>query len=70
VTQIAYVGPGETTFSVRCEECLAVEQGTFPARVRQAHVDGALREDVDVGFRSCPHGHRLVVRRIRIAPAA
>jgi hypothetical protein len=70
VTQVAYVGPGETHFSIRCEECLALETGSFPARVRLAHVEGALREDVDVGFRSCAYGHRLVVRRIRVAPAA
>jgi hypothetical protein len=70
MTQTAYVGQGETTFSVRCEACFAVEEGSFAERVRLAHVEGALRADADVAFRSCAHGHRLVVRRIRIAPAA
>ncbi len=70
MTQTAYVGPYETRFSARCEECLALEQGSFAERVRLAHVEGALRADVDVGFRTCAHGHRLVVRRIRVPPAA
>ena len=68
--QVAYVGPDETRFSVRCEVCLAAEQGPFAVRARLAHVEGAIPAGVDVGFRSCAHGHRFVVRRIRIPPAA
>lgn len=66
-SQVAYVGPEETRFSVRCEVCLASEEGPFAVRARLAHVEGALRADVDVGFRSCAHGHRFVVRRLRAA---
>ena len=54
--QVAYVGPDETRFSVRCEICLAAEQGPFAARARLAHVEGAIPADVDVGFRCLQFG--------------
>ena len=69
MTQVVYLGPDTTTFSVRCDACLDSEEGSFAVRARLAKVEGSLRRDVDVGFRSCRHGHRLVLRRVR-APAA
>jgi hypothetical protein len=64
--QVVYLGPETTSFAEPCEACLSVEEGSIAARHRAAVVEGTLRPDVDVGFRTCRRGHRIVVRRVRI----
>jgi hypothetical protein len=63
--QHVWVGPEATSFEVPCEACLAVRSG---ARERWslgvALAEGTLRRDADVGFTTCPRGHRIVVRRV------
>jgi len=69
VSQVVYLRPGETTFAARCETCLNTREGSLPARQRAARVEGSLRRDVDVGFRLCRRGHRLLVKRVRLVGA-
>jgi hypothetical protein len=64
--QIVYLGPDTTDFSEPCEACLSVEEGSLAVRHRAVYVEGSLRKDVDVGFRTCRRGHRIVVRRVRL----
>jgi hypothetical protein len=68
--QVVYLGPDATTFAVPCDVCLSVEEGSLAARHRAAKVEGSLRVDVDVGFRTCRRGHRILVKRVRARPAA
>jgi len=68
--QVIYLGPDTTTFAVPCEVCLSVEEGSLAARHRAAKVEGSLRVDVDIGFRTCRRGHRILVKRLRARPAA
>jgi hypothetical protein len=65
VEQIVYLGPDTISFAEPCEACLSVEEGSVAARHRASVVEGTLRTDVDVGFRTCRRGHRIVVRRMR-----
>ena len=65
IEQIVYLGPDTTSFAEACEACLSVEEGSVAARHRASVVEGTLRQDVDVGFRTCRRGHRIVVRRMR-----
>jgi hypothetical protein len=55
---------------VPCDLCLSAEEGSLAARHRSAKVEGSLRMDVDVGFRTCRRGHRILVKRLRARPAA
>jgi hypothetical protein len=66
-SQIVYLRPDATTFAVPCDACLASREGSYAARQRAAKVEGSLRRDVDVGFRSCRRGHRILVKRVRLA---
>jgi len=68
--QVIYLGPDTTTVAVPCEVCLSVEEGSLAARHRAAKVEGSLRVDVDIGFRTCRRGHRILVKRLRARPAA
>ncbi len=46
---------------------LAATAGRTPTAGRSpdaALIDGTLRRDADVGFTTCPRGHRVVVRRV------
>jgi hypothetical protein len=69
MTQTIYLRAGVTVFAEPCDACLSAEEGSLAARHRAAKVIGTLREDVDVGFRTCRRGHRILVRRVRV-PAA
>jgi hypothetical protein len=70
VEQVVYLGPDTTEFATPCEICLwSHEEGSLAARHRAAKVTGSLRNDVDVGFRSCRRGHRIVIRRLRLVEA-
>ena len=66
-TQTVYLLADATTFAVPCEACLASREGSLAARHRAAQVEGSLRRDVDVGFRSCRRGHRILLKRVRVA---
>ncbi len=65
IEQVVYLGPDTTSFAEPCEACLSVEEGSVASRHRAAVVEGTLRRDVDVGFRTCRRGHRIVLRRVR-----
>ena len=56
-----WVGPEATAFEEMCEACLAVRE---PLADDSCVVQGTLRREADVGFTTCPRGHRIVVRRV------
>ena len=66
MTQTIYLRAEATRFSELCDACLSAEEGSLAARHRAAKIEGSLRADVDVGFRSCRRGHRILVRRVRL----
>jgi len=67
--QTIYLRADATRFSELCDACLSADEGPLAARHRAAKVEGSLRADVDVGFRSCRRGHRILVRRVRLQEA-
>jgi hypothetical protein len=64
--QVVYLGPDRTTFEVRCDACVADMQRVGAILPGATVVTGSLRSDVDVGFRTCRRGHRILVRRVRM----
>jgi hypothetical protein len=68
-SQVVYLRPDATTFEASCEACRNTREGTPASRQRAAHVEGSLRRDVDIGFRTCRRGHRLLVKRVRLVGA-
>lgn len=67
--QTIYVRDDETHFSGLCDECLTTESTLYAPKL-DPNVAGTLRRYVDVGFRTCPRGHRILVKRVRIMEAA
>jgi hypothetical protein len=67
--QTIYVRDNETSFAGLCDECLTTE-GTLYAPKVDPNIAGTLRRHVDVGFRTCPRGHRILVKRVRVREAA
>jgi hypothetical protein len=67
--QTIYVRDDETTFTGVCDECVASEETLYAPRF-EPNVGGTLRRSVDVGFRTCPRGHRILVKRVRVMEAA
>jgi hypothetical protein len=67
--QTIYVRDDETTFEGLCDECVAAE-ATLYAPKGDPNVAGTLRKYVDIGFRTCPRGHRILVKRVRVMEAA
>ena len=65
VEQVVYLGPNTTEFATPCDVCLSYEEGSLAARHRAAKIHGSLRHDVDIGFRTCRRGHRILIRRVR-----
>jgi hypothetical protein len=65
VEQVVYLGPDTTEFATPCDACLSHEEGSLAARHRASKVTGSLRQDVDLGFRTCRRGHRILIRRLR-----
>jgi hypothetical protein len=63
--QVVYLLPDRTTFEVSCEACAAQAHRLGTLAIAEV-VEGSLRRDVDVGFRTCRRGHRLLVRRVRM----
>ena len=64
--QHVWVGPEATSFEAPCEACLSRRDDTWSLAVSAAVVEGTLRREADVGFTTCPRGHRIVVRRVRL----
>jgi hypothetical protein len=66
--QHVWVGPEATSFEVPCEACLVGRGGgesrSAARALTAALAEGTLRRDADVGFMTCPRGHRIVVRRV------
>ena len=67
--QTIYVRDDETRFAGVCDECLATEATLYAPKL-DPEVEGTLRRYVDVGFRTCPRGHRILVKRVRVMEAA
>jgi len=67
--QTIYVRDDETRFTGLCDECLTCEATLYAPKV-DPNVSGTLRRYVDVGFRTCPRGHRILVKRVRVMEAA
>jgi hypothetical protein len=70
--QHVWVGPEATDFEAPCEACLARRDDEWSLAVATLQIVGTLRRDADVGFTTCPRGHRVVVRRVgrRLARAS
>ena len=66
VEQVVYLGHDATEYSTPCDVCMSHEEGSLAARHRAAKIQGSLRSDVDVGFRTCRRGHRILIRRMRV----
>jgi hypothetical protein len=64
--QHVWLGPEATSFDEPCEACVAARQALED---EACVVRGTLRADVDVGFTTCPRGHRIVMRRVRLKVA-
>ncbi|HWB22899.1 MAG TPA: hypothetical protein VG652_08420 [Gaiellaceae bacterium] len=64
--QHVWVGPEATRFEAPCEACLSRREDSWSRSVSAATVEGTLRAEADVGFTTCPRGHRIVVRRVRL----
>jgi hypothetical protein len=62
--QHVWVGPEATSFEAPCEACLARRDDEWSLAVDRLQIVGTLRRDADVGFTTCPRGHRIVVRRV------
>ena len=62
--QVVWLNGEATTFAAPCEACLA---DTFSRATvllaRDACFEGRLSLQADVGFMTCPRGHRIIVRR-------
>ena len=63
--QHVWLGPEATSFDEPCEACLTMREEIES----EALVHGTLRADADVGFTTCPRGHRIVMRRVRLKVA-
>ena len=64
--QHVWLGPEATSFVELCEACLAAREAI---ESESYLVHGTLRVDADVGFTTCPRGHRIVMRRVRLKVA-
>jgi hypothetical protein len=62
--QHVWVGPEATSFEAACEACLARREDQWSIAVDMLQIVGTLRRDADVGFTTCPRGHRIVVHRV------
>ena len=68
--QHVWVGPEATSFEASCDACLARRNDEWSVAVEMLQIVGTLRRDADVGFTTCPRGHRIVVHRVRLARAS
>ena len=63
--QTIYLRDDETAFAGRCELCL-MTQPTLYAPAGDTRVLGTLGRSVDLGFRTCRRGHRILIKRVRV----
>ena len=62
--QVVWLNSEATRFAVPCDACLAdVHSRAAALLARDGCFEGSLRVEADVGFMTCPRGHRIVVRR-------
>jgi hypothetical protein len=62
--QVVWLNSEATQFVVPCDACLAdVHSRAAFLLARDTCFEGRLRPEADVGFMTCPRGHRIVVRR-------
>ena len=66
--QTIYVRDDETRYEGLCDECLMTEASLYSPRCDPT-VAGTLRAYVDLGFRTCARGHRILVKRVRVMEA-
>jgi hypothetical protein len=67
--QTIYVRDDETAFAGVCDACEQTE-GTLYAPKGDSNVAGTVGRYVDVAFRTCRRGHRILVKRVRVMEAA
>ena len=67
--QTIYVRDEETNFAGLCDQCL-LTQVTLYAPKCDPMIAGTLRRYVDIGFRTCARGHRILVKRVRVMEPA
>jgi len=56
-----WLGPEATTFEEPCDVCLSLRESLAADSLV---VQGTLRREADVGFTTCPRGHRIVMHRV------
>ena len=62
--QVVWLNAEATNFAAPCEACLSdVEPRAAVVYAREASFHGSLSACADVGFMTCPRGHRIIVRR-------
>jgi hypothetical protein len=59
--QHVWLGPEATTFEEPCDVCLSLRESLAADSLV---VQGTLRREADVGFTTCPRGHRIVMHRV------
>ena len=56
-----WLGPEATSFEEPCDACLSLRESLAADSLV---VHGTLRREADVGFTTCPRGHRIVMHRV------
>jgi hypothetical protein len=67
--QTIYVRDEETNFAGLCDQCLLTEATPYAPKC-DPMIAGTLRRYVDIGFRTCARGHRILVKRVRVMEPA
>ena len=67
--QTIYVRDEETNFAGLCDQCLLTEATLYAPKCDPV-IAGTLRRYVDIGFRTCARGHRILVKRVRVMEPA
>ena len=63
--QTIYLRDDETSFAGVCDLCL-LTQPTLYAPAGETRVAGSVGRLVDVAFRTCRRGHRILIKRVRV----
>jgi hypothetical protein len=56
-----WLGPEATSFEEPCDACMSLRESLAADSLV---VHGTLRREADVGFTTCPRGHRIVMHRV------
>ena len=59
--QHVWLGPEATSFEEPCDACMSLRESLAADSLV---VHGTLRREADVGFTTCPRGHRIVMHRV------